>query len=119
MLGVFAWGFCLGVSAYFFSMFISVMPKTLSKIPKLTPMGWRPPRPKEPYRLIGTIIPTDGKTVAQAILQTTRGNMTYTVMRGDTLDADTTVIDIQPKQVTFEKTGQQRVLKLNPTPWLK
>ena len=82
-------------------------------------MGWRPPRPKEPYRLIGTIIPTDGKTVAQAILQTTRGNMTYTVMRGDTLDADTTVIDIQPKQVTFEKTGQQRVLKLNPTPWLK
>ena len=95
------------------------MPKTLSKIPKLTPMGWRPPRPKEPYRLIGTIIPTDGKTVAQAILQTTRGNMTYTVMRGDTLDADTTVIDIQPKQVTFEKTGQQRVLKLNPTPWLK
>ena len=83
------------------------------------PLGWRPSRPKEPYRLIGTIISTDGKTVAQAILQTTRGNMTYTVMRGDTLDADTTVIDIQPKQVTLEKTGQQRGLRLNPILWLK
>lgn len=83
------------------------------------PLGWRPSRPKEPYRLIETIIPTDGKTFAQAILETTRGNMTYTVTRGDTLDADTTVIDIQPKQVTLEKIGQQRVLKFNPTPWLK
>lgn len=83
------------------------------------PLGWRPPRPREPYRLIGTVIPTDGITGAQAILQTTRGNTTYTVTQGDTLDADTTVINIQAKQVTLEKAGQQRTLKFNPTPWLK
>ena len=83
------------------------------------PLGWRPPRPQEPYRLIGTILPTDGKTSAQAILQTTHGNTTYTVTRGDTLDADTTITNIQPKQVTLKKAGQQRTLKLNSTPWLK
>ena len=83
------------------------------------PLGWQPPRPIEPYRLIGTIIPTDGITGAQAILQTTRGKTTYIVTRGDTLGAGTTVIDIQAKQVTLEKAGQQRTLKLDPTPWLK
>ena len=83
------------------------------------PLGWRPPRPTEPYRLIGTIIRTDEKIGAQAILQTTHGNTTYTVTRGDTLDANTTVIDIQAKQVTLEKAGEQRTLKLNTTPWLK
>ena len=83
------------------------------------PLGWRPPRPREPYRLIGTLIPTDGKIGAQAFIQTTRGNTTYTVTRGDTLDADTTVIDIHAKQVTLEKDGKQRTLKLNPRPWLK
>ena len=83
------------------------------------PLGWTPPRPSEPYRLIGTIIPKDGITDAQAILQTTRGNTTYTVTQGDTLDTDTTVINIQAKKVTLEKAGQQRTLKFNPTPWLK
>ena len=83
------------------------------------PLGWRPPRPREPYRLIGTIIPTDGIADARAILQTTRGSTTYTVTQGDTLDADTTVINIQAKQVILEKAGQQRTLKFNPTPWLK
>ena len=39
--------------------------------------------------------------------------------KGDTLDADTTVIDIQSKQITLEKAGQQRTLKFNPTPWIK
>lgn len=83
------------------------------------PLGWKPPRPQEPYRLIGTILSTDGKTGAQAILQTTHGNTTYTVTRGDTLDADITITNIQPKQVTLEKAGQQRTLNLNPKPWLK
>lgn len=83
------------------------------------PIGWRPPRPREPYRLIGTIIPTDGITDARAILQTTRGNTTYTVTQGDTLDVDTTVIDIQAKQITLEKAGQQRTLKFNRIPWIK
>ena len=83
------------------------------------PLGWRPPRPREPYRLIGTILPTDGITDARAILQTTRGNTIHTVTQGDTLDGDTTVIDIQSKQITLEKAGQQRTLKFNPTPWIK
>ena len=83
------------------------------------PLGWRPPRPRESYRLLGTMIPTDEKTGTRAILQTTRGNITRTVTVGDIIDKHTTVIDIQAKQVTLEKAGQQRTLKLNPTPWLK
>ena len=83
------------------------------------PLGWRPPRPKSPYRLIGTIIPTDGETQPQAILRVTAGNKTHTVTIGDRLDADTIVTDIQPKQVTLEKVGQRRTLKLNIAPWLK
>ena len=81
-------------------------------------MGWRPPRPREPYRLIGTLLPRDGNTRPHAYIQTTQGT-TYTVRRGDTLDADTTVIDIHPKHVTLEKTGKQRTLRLQPSPWLK
>lgn len=83
------------------------------------PLGWRPPRPKSLYRLIGTIIPTDEKTQPQAILQATASNNTHTATIGDKLDADTTVTDIQPKQVTLEKVGQRRTLKLNIAPWLK
>ena len=83
------------------------------------PLGWRPPRKKEPYRLIGTLIPTDGQTPPQAILLTTRGHQTLTLSVGDKFDADTTLIDIQPKQVTLEKVGQRRTLKLNIAPWLK
>lgn len=33
------------------------------------PLGWTPPRPREPYRLLGTIIPTDAKTPPKAIIQ--------------------------------------------------
>ena len=83
------------------------------------PLGWRPPRPREPYRLIGTLLPTNGNTPKRAILQRTTMGSTDTVTIGDTLDADTTVVDIQPKQVTLEKNGQQRTLKLNTTPLLK
>ncbi len=83
------------------------------------PLGWRPPRPKEPYRLIGTILPKNADVSPNAILQTTAGNKTYIVSTGDKLDTDTTVTDIQPKQVTLEKAGQQRPLTLNPGPWLK
>lgn len=32
---------------------------------------------------------------------------------------DTTITDIQAKQVTLEKAGQQRTLKRNPRPLLK
>ena len=83
------------------------------------PLGWRPPRPRETYRLLGTRTPTDGKSEAQAILQSTTAGRTYTVSFGETLDTDTTVVDIQPKQVTLEKAGVRRTLHLNTTPLLK
>lgn len=83
------------------------------------PLGWTSKRPSEPYRLLGTRTPTDGKSQAQAILQSTIAGRTYTVTIGETLDTDTTVVDIQPKQVTLEKAGVQRTLHLNTTPLLK
>ncbi|MYC76691.1 hypothetical protein F4X10_13080 [Candidatus Poribacteria bacterium] len=83
------------------------------------PLGWRPPRPREPYRLLGTILPTDANTPKQVILQKIPVGRIYTVTIGDTLDADTTVTDIQPKQVTLENAGVLRTLKLNTTPWIK
>lgn len=83
------------------------------------PLGWRPARPREPYRLLGTLIPCDGKSQAQAILRKNPAGKTYTVTIGDQLDADIIVIDIQTKQVTLEKAGQRRTLTLNTTPWLK
>jgi hypothetical protein len=83
------------------------------------PLGWRTPRKKEPYRLLGTILPTDEESNSQAILQKTPAGRTYIVMIGEMLDTDTTVVDIQPKQMTLENAGVQRTLKLNTTPWIK
>lgn len=80
------------------------------------PLGWRLPRKREPYRLLGTRTPTDGKSEAQAILQSTTDGRIYTVSLGETLDTGTTVVDIEPKQVTLEKTGVRRTLYLNTTP---
>ena len=82
-------------------------------------LGWRPPRPIEPYRLLGTLIPRDEKSKAQAILQKTPAGRTYIIMIGDQLDTDTTLIDIQPKLVILEKAGLQRNLTLNLTPLIK
>ena len=76
------------------------------------PLGWTPPRPQEPYRLLGTIIPTDAKTPPKAIIQDSAGNQTYIVTIGDTLDTDTHVADIQTKHITLKKNGQQRQLTL-------
>ena len=84
------------------------------------PLGWTPQRPREGYRLLGTILPTGGKGgVPKAILEDTLRKQNRTLMIGDKLDADTTLIDIQPKQVTLEKSGQQRTVHLNTTPFLK
>ncbi|MDE0327319.1 MAG: hypothetical protein OXN27_25610 [Candidatus Poribacteria bacterium] len=82
------------------------------------PLGWTSPRPKEPYRLLGTIVSPDADTPPQAILQTTVGNTTRIVVTGEKLDPDTAVVDIQPKQVTLSTKGQQRTLKLNAALWL-
>lgn len=84
------------------------------------PLGYRtPPRPREPYCLIGTLIPIDVNTPKRAILQSTTARRTYTVSLGEMLGTDTTVVDIQPKQVTLEKAGVRRTLRLNTTPLLK
>ena len=37
------------------------------------PLGWTPPRPVEPYRLIGTILPRAANSPPTAIIQTTAG----------------------------------------------
>ncbi|MXV82924.1 hypothetical protein F4Z98_06065 [Candidatus Poribacteria bacterium] len=76
------------------------------------PLGWTPPRPIEPYRLIGTKLATDANTPPQAILQSTAGEKTYIVSIGETLDASTEVVSIESKQVTLLSKGQQRTLKL-------
>ncbi|MCG9134509.1 hypothetical protein J5I95_22830 [Candidatus Poribacteria bacterium] len=78
------------------------------------PLGWTPPRRKEPYRLIGTILPTGDSTSAQAILRTTAGkHKTYIVTIGDKIDDATEVVDIQRKQVKLKTDGKQRTLRLN------
>lgn len=77
------------------------------------PLGWTPPRPIEPYRLIGTKLAYYANTPPQAILQSTTGETTYIVSIGETLDASTEVVDIQPKQVTLSSNGEQRTLRLN------
>ena len=97
----------------------SVFYRTIVNNNLFRPLGWRPPRPREPYRLLGTILPTDANIPKQAILQSTTAGRTYTISLGETLDPDTTVVDIQPKQVTLEKAGVRRTLHLNTTPLLK
>ncbi|MYB92990.1 hypothetical protein F4054_23040 [Candidatus Poribacteria bacterium] len=76
------------------------------------PLGWTPPRPREPYRLLGTIIPTDAKTPPKAIIQNTVRNQTHIVTISDTLDTETHVTNIQTKHITLKKNGQQRQLTL-------
>lgn len=76
------------------------------------PLGWRPKRSIERYRLLGIKIPTTAKTPPKAIIQTTIGHQTYIVTPGQKLDANTEVIDIQPKQVTLSKNGTHRTLQL-------
>ena len=76
------------------------------------PLGWTPPRPIEPYRLIGTILPRRANTPPKAIIQSTAGNKTYIVTTGENIDASTEVVEIQPKQVRLSRKGQQRTLHL-------
>ena len=76
------------------------------------PLGWTPPRPIEPYRLLGTKLARDANIPPQAIVQTVTTNMTHIVILGSNLDVDTQVVDIQSKQVTLSTHGQQRTLML-------
>ena len=59
------------------------------------PLGWAPPRPIEPYRLLGTILPRSANTLPRAILQSTTGQQIYVVSIGETLDASTKVVSIE------------------------
>ncbi|MYB92661.1 hypothetical protein F4167_11010 [Candidatus Poribacteria bacterium] len=75
------------------------------------PLGWTPPRPIEPYRLIGTLLPRSDTTPPKAIIQTTAGQKTYIVSIGEPLDAETEVVSIEGnQQVTLSTNGQQRTL---------
>lgn len=76
------------------------------------PLGWTLPRPIEPYRLIGTLLPRSANTPPQAILQSTAGQKTYIVSIGETLDASTEVVSIQGKSVVLSTNGEQRTLHL-------
>ena len=76
------------------------------------PLGWRPPRPIEPYRLIGTVLPRSANTPPTAIIQTTAGKKNYIVTTGEPLDASTEVVSIEGKAVTLETDGQRRTLRL-------
>ncbi|MXV85687.1 hypothetical protein F4Z98_20225 [Candidatus Poribacteria bacterium] len=69
--------------------------------------------------MIGTLIPRTENTPKQAILQKAPAGRTYTVRIGNKLDADTTVTDIQSKQVTLQRNGQHRTFTLNMTPLIK
>ena len=82
------------------------------------PLGWTPPRPTEPYRLIGTLLPRSETTPPKAIIQTTTGEKTYIVTTGEPLDASTKVISIESKSVTLSTNGQQRTLHLNTAVYL-
>ncbi len=76
------------------------------------PLGWTPPRPVEPYRLLGTLLPRRANAPPKAIIQSTTGNQTYIVSTGETLDASTEVVSIEGKQVTLSTNGEQRTLHL-------
>ena len=77
------------------------------------PLGWTPPRPVEPYRLLGTILPTDDNTPPRAIIQSTTGNTTHIVTTGERIDSHTEVVSIQHKQVVLETDGKQSTLRLS------
>lgn len=72
------------------------------------PLGWTPPLPREPYR-----------APPKAIIESSAGNQTHIVSLGDKLDAETEIVEIQPKQVTLLSNGQQRLLFLNTARWIK
>ena len=76
------------------------------------PLGWTPPCPIEPYRLLGTKLARDANTPPQAIVQAVTTNTTHIVTLGSNLGVDTQVVDIQSKQVTLSTQGQQRTLIL-------
>ena len=76
------------------------------------PLGWTPPRPVAPYRLVGTLVSgaTDGVWVSKAIIDV-RGEVRV-VEIGDFLDAETKVLGIDRHSVLLEAAGKEQVLTL-------
>ena len=83
------------------------------------PLGWRPPRPQEPYRLIGTILPKDTDAPPRAVIQTTAGKKLHIVATGEKLDADTTLTAIEQQQVALSTGGKHSTLRLSTAAWLR
>lgn len=54
------------------------------------PLGWTPPSPVEPYRLVGTIFPRDSGTPPQAIIEGSGASFIISV--GDLLERSTEVV---------------------------
>lgn len=73
------------------------------------PLGWTPPNNEPAYSLVGTAVGADG-VIAQATLLEKRSNRYHFVSIGEKL-GDTTVKDIQAKQVVLEKDGEPITLK--------
>ena len=79
------------------------------------PLGWTPPRPVEPYRLIGTLLPRDANRSAEAVIESTAGNQVISIVSvGETLDTETKVVSIESKSVVLESGGVRRTLRLSP-----
>ena len=74
------------------------------------PLGWTPLKPMPVYRLLGTVISTDGTSV-QAILQEIASKRLHFLTVGTSV-GDATVTEIPSKQVTLDNTGQAVTLKM-------
>ena len=74
------------------------------------PLGWTPPKPTPVYRLLGTVISTDG-TGVQAILQEIASERLHFLTVGDKV-GDAMVTEILSKQVTLDNAGQAVMLKM-------
>ena len=80
------------------------------------PLGWIPPVPPPVYRLLGTVIATDG-TDGHAILQEIASERLYFLTVGDKVD-DATVTKIHATTVKLEKDRKIYTLKLGPLRFL-
>lgn len=80
------------------------------------PLGWTPPKPTPVYRLLGTVISTDG-TSLQAILQEIASERLHFLRVGDRV-GDATVTEILLKEVKLNKMGRGMSLKMGSLQFL-
>ena len=69
------------------------------------------------YRLIATLLSSEPGRGDRAILEDTRTQHTYTRRLGEKI-GESTLVDIQSKQITVETAGEQTTLTLTPHLWL-